>query len=452
MFTARWNSVEIARSASCISVENTHYFPPDTVDCSCLTPGEGESVCEWKGGTARYFDIHADGQVNRSAAWSYPKTGARAKAIEGWFGFWKGVEVQWEGAGPPAVQTLDHALPNAGRALGAKTVQWRPHLTWLPTEGPFAGYLIPEQAIAVDVIADPGPADKARILSMTRDRARSTVAAANAERAAGRPAPRYLAVWGSADPSPAALSALARGHSVLDLFDTPEVIEATGAVVPRHLSSRAPRSGRVLSVNVGRIASLRQGDKEVLSAIRKQPVRGPLRATGVNLDGDDQADRTVHGGRDKAIYAFPHEHYARWKDAFSKIDFSPGTMGENLTVDGLDERTLIVGDRYRCGTAELMVTQPRLPCFKFVMRLGDSQAARYMTTSGFTGFYLAIVREGTLQAGDELEWIEGPEDGITVHEIVRLYVEKTKDPALIQKALDTPALPEDWKTWLKERR
>lgn len=208
---------------------------------------------------------------------------------------------------------------------------------------------------------------------------------------------------------------------------------------------------KLLSVNVGPVREIDWNGRPVATGIFKTPVQGPVRARGVNLEGDDQADRRVHGGPDKAVYAFPSEHYPAWRQAFPEIELTWGAFGENLTTRGLLESDVRIGERFRCGTAELTVTQPRMPCYKFAIRLGDNRVLKHMLDTGHTGFYFAIAREGQLQAGDALERLDGPEDGLTVAALSRLYHGRETDAAALRDAADAPGLPPSWRAWLAQR-
>jgi len=167
----------------------------------------------------------------------------------------------------------------------------------------------------------------------------------------------------------------------------------------------------LLGVQVGKAAPLAVGDRSVLSGIRKHSVTGPVEVRPLGLEGDEQADLTVHGGLSKAVYAHPIEHYAFWRERRRTLglpdDLPFGSLGENLTVQGLLETSLFVGDCLRFPGCELRVTQPRRPCYKFVAFIGDPQAARKMVQSGFSGFYLAVDRPGQIEAGQSFELVAG---------------------------------------------
>jgi MOSC domain-containing protein YiiM len=173
---------------------------------------------------------------------------------------------------------------------------------------------------------------------------------------------------------------------------------------------------KILSVNIGRAAKLAIGppqqQRHVLSAIVKTPASGPVQLGKMGLAGDEQADLSVHGGLDKAVYAYPSEHYPFWQQrlqaARRPFDLTAGAFGENLTLQGVLEADIWVGDRLHCGDAVLQVTEPRTPCFKFNLRLGFSHAAQLMVQSGYSGFYLRVVQTGSLQAGASLALLPGP--------------------------------------------
>ncbi|WP_151632569.1 MOSC domain-containing protein [Noviherbaspirillum aerium] len=176
---------------------------------------------------------------------------------------------------------------------------------------------------------------------------------------------------------------------------------------------------RVLSVNVGTVGDLfvRQSDamRRVATGIHKQPLDGPVAVGRIGLAGDEQADLTVHGGLNKAVYAYPSEHYAFWlaqRTAALKREeaLAPGAMGENLTIQGLLENDVWIGDRLRIGSTLLQVTEPRHPCYKFNAKMGFGHAAKIMLQSGYSGFYLRVVETGEIAAGDAIALIAGPRE------------------------------------------
>jgi len=210
-------------------------------------------------------------------------------------------------------------------------------------------------------------------------------------------------------------------------------------------------SAKVISVNVGGVREVAWQGRTVATGIFKTPVDGPVGARGVNLEGDDQADRTVHGGPEKAVYGFPSEHYPAWRKAFPEIALTWGAFGENLTTQGLLEPDVCVGDRFRVGSVELTVTQPRMPCYKFAIRLGDPRVLRHMIDTGHTGFYFAIAREGVLQAGDAMEKLSRPDGALRVAELTRLYHSRDADAPALRAAADAPGLPRVWRDALLHR-
>jgi MOSC domain-containing protein YiiM len=174
---------------------------------------------------------------------------------------------------------------------------------------------------------------------------------------------------------------------------------------------------KVLHVNRGVARDTLINGRHVMTAIAKQPVEGPVRVKQLGLEGDEQADPSVHGGISKAVYAYPHEHHAFWQTVRAQARVSlwddpvpPGLFGENLTVQGLSEDRLWIGDRLRLPGCVLAVSEPRLPCFKFNAAMGFSQASKMMAQSGFCGSYLAVIETGTVTAGDAIELIPGPRE------------------------------------------
>ena len=197
--------------------------------------------------------------------------------------------------------------------------------------------------------------------------------------------------------------------------------------------------GRVVSVNVGRPRqiSVRRG-RPLMSSIFKAPVDGRVRAAGTSLEGDVQADRRVHGGADKAVYAYASEDIAWWAGLLSRDDMGPGSFGENLTTEGIDLTHAVVGERWRVADVELEVSQPRLPCAKLGIRFGDGRMVKAFAHASRPGAYLRIVREGTIGAGDEVEVLHRPHHGVTVELVSRALL---LEPALQPQAARAPELP-----------
>jgi MOSC domain-containing protein YiiM len=205
---------------------------------------------------------------------------------------------------------------------------------------------------------------------------------------------------------------------------------------------------RLLSVNVGRPRQVhvRRG-RPIHSAIGKAPVEGRVRVEGVNLAGDDQADRRVHGGPDKAVYAYAIEDTRWWEGELGR-ELAPGMFGENLTTEGVDVTGAVIGERWRVGSVELEVCQPRQPCFKLGLRFGDPLMLRRFAHASRPGAYLRIVREGELGAGDAVEILSRPEHGITVGLVGDAIL---LDDDLAARAAQAPELPASLAAWLRER-
>ena len=208
---------------------------------------------------------------------------------------------------------------------------------------------------------------------------------------------------------------------------------------------------QIVSVNVSRPRIVTRGGRRIRTAIFKQPVEGPVQLRTLNLDGDRQADLRVHGGPSKAAYAYLVEHYAFWRAEFPGMTLPWGMFGENFTAEWMAEDGVHIGDRFRVGSAEVMVTEPRVPCYKLAMKFGRPDMIKRFLASGRTGFYLAVVREGTVQSGDPIELVERDPRGVTVAEVIRLYAHNGADPDLLARALRAPALPERWKAHFLSR-
>jgi MOSC domain-containing protein YiiM len=177
---------------------------------------------------------------------------------------------------------------------------------------------------------------------------------------------------------------------------------------------------RLVSVNIStpREIGASRG-KPVFSAILKKPVQGPVSVRWANLEGDRQADPAVHGGERKAVYAYPAEHYEYWRKKFPDMDLPWGSLGENLTTEGLLEVAVHSGDVFEIGTAQLAVTQPRLPCFKLGIRFGTATIIKTFLESERTGFYLQVLREGQIRAGDEIKQVSASPGSETITQMVR---------------------------------
>ena len=208
---------------------------------------------------------------------------------------------------------------------------------------------------------------------------------------------------------------------------------------------------QVISVNLGLPRPVTWHGKTVETGIWKSPVAGRVAVVGHNLVGDRQADLSVHGGADKSVYAYPSEHYPWWRGELPGVELPWGAFGENLTVEGLREDRVRIGDRFLIGSAELMVTQPRMPCFKLGIKFDRPQMVKEFLKSERSGFYFTVVREGEVGAGDAIELTRQDERGMTVTDIVRLYVADDPDPAQLRRASEVAALPESWREHFLEK-
>jgi MOSC domain-containing protein YiiM len=208
---------------------------------------------------------------------------------------------------------------------------------------------------------------------------------------------------------------------------------------------------KLLSINVGLPREVKWRGKAVRTSIFKAPVAGRVRVTKLNLRGDEQSDLSVHGGKDKAVYAYPSEHYAFWRGELPGVEFPLGAFGENLTTEGLLEGGVHIGDRFRAGSCELIVTQPRMPCFKLGIRFDRADMVKRFLHSGRTGFYFAVLKEGDVAAGDSIDLVAQDDSRITVSDVVRLYAEDGADQALLRRAAELSALPDSWREYFRER-
>jgi MOSC domain-containing protein YiiM len=208
---------------------------------------------------------------------------------------------------------------------------------------------------------------------------------------------------------------------------------------------------RVISLCVGLPREVDWHGRIVLTSIFKTPVKNRLRVTGVNLEGDRQSDLTVHGGVNKAVYAYPSEHYEYWRRQLPDTDLPWGVFGENLTTEGLLETDVRIGDRIRVGSAEFVVTQPRLPCFKLGIRLGRPDILKQFLQSGRSGFYLAVKAEGYVGPGDSIELIAKANEGLSVADVINSYTADEPNQELLRRATVSSILPEFWKDHFRKR-
>lgn len=211
---------------------------------------------------------------------------------------------------------------------------------------------------------------------------------------------------------------------------------------------------KVVSVNVGLPQETEWHGRSATTGIYKEPVEGRIVLRRLNLDGDRQADLSVHGGEHKAAYCYPIEHHGYWKNELPGQKLTMGNFGENFTTEGLLEDSVHLGDRWAIGSAETVVTQPRLPCFKLGIRFQSDGMVKHFLDSRRTGFYLAVLRGGDVGAGDEIKMIARDPNAVTVSEITRLYIAKRyseEDLISVRRALRVAALPQSWKEYFRER-
>src|ERR1700730_978775 len=196
---------------------------------------------------------------------------------------------------------------------------------------------------------------------------------------------------------------------------------------------------KILSVNVGL-------PREVT-----WQVKAPVMMRTLNLDGDQQADLTVHGGVNKAVYVYPSEHYGHWRAELPGVDLPWGMFGENFTTEGLLEEAVYIGDRFRIGETEVMATEPRMPCYKLGIKFGRADIINRFLASRRTGFYFAVVREGMVGAGDAVRLIGREQADISVADITRLYAFERDDAKALHRAIEVEALPESWKSYFQHQ-
>jgi MOSC domain-containing protein YiiM len=205
--------------------------------------------------------------------------------------------------------------------------------------------------------------------------------------------------------------------------------------------------GRVVSVNVGRPRTVEWLGRQVTSAIWKSPVEGSVPVRGDNLDGDDQADRRVHGGPDKAVYAYAVEDYAWWRDELGDgVELGPATFGENLTTEGVDPARAVIGERWRVGSAVLEVCQPRFPCAKLGMRMGDAAFVERFEQARRSGAYLRIVAAGEVRAGDPVTLLSRPDHDLRIVDLVDLLPVQDAPADLLVRVIANADVPERFRT------
>lgn len=208
---------------------------------------------------------------------------------------------------------------------------------------------------------------------------------------------------------------------------------------------------KLISVNVGLPREVTWKGKTVTTGIFKTAVDGPNELRRHNLEGDKQADLSVHGGPTKAAYVYPLQHYEYWRKELPELDYPWGSFGENFTVEGIDEETVTIGDEFRIGGAKVIVTEPRMPCSKLGIRFGRADMVKRFLSSQRTGFYFGVVEEGRVQAGDELELLKKHPDQLSVADVTRLYSTEKTNEKLLKKAISVLALPQGWRGYFEHQ-
>ena len=207
---------------------------------------------------------------------------------------------------------------------------------------------------------------------------------------------------------------------------------------------------KLLSVNVSLPKQVPYQGKIITTGIFKEPVSDRVMVHALNIQGDGQADRKVHGGRDMAVYAYPFEHYEFWEETLGRSGFPFGQFGENLTVEGLTEETVRIGDVFRVGGALLQVTQPRIPCYKLALRMGEgADFPKRFQDSGRLGFYLRVIEEGEIGAGDLIERVDTDGWSLTIAEFIHSYLHKSHNPDSLRRMLASRGLGDAWRIYLE---
>ena len=208
---------------------------------------------------------------------------------------------------------------------------------------------------------------------------------------------------------------------------------------------------RVISVNVGLPKKIKFGKETVTTSIFKNPIKHRVKLYTLNLEGDKQADLTVHGGVDKAVYSYPSEHYKFWKKEIKDFEYSWGTFGENLTTEGLLEDVVNIGDQFQIGSAKVIATQPRMPCYKLAVRFGRMDIIRRFMASERSGIYFKVVQEGEIGVEDKIELIKSDENKVTIRDIVRLQTNGGRDTEMMNQAIKVRDLPDGWRNYFMEK-
>ena len=204
---------------------------------------------------------------------------------------------------------------------------------------------------------------------------------------------------------------------------------------------------KLISMNVGLPRDVIWKGRKVTTGIFKEPVAGRVRLRKLNLDGDRQADLAVHGGPEKAVYAYPSEHYAAWRSELGRPELTWGMFGENFTTDGMLENKTNIGDTFQIGSALVMVTQPRMPCYKLGIKFGRDEMLKLFLKSLRSGFYFSVLEEGEVAAEDEIKLVARDPNNVTIEDITKLYSTERDNDELKRRAIEVEALPSSWRNY-----
>ena len=208
---------------------------------------------------------------------------------------------------------------------------------------------------------------------------------------------------------------------------------------------------KILSINVSLPEEIDFEGQKVTTGIFKKPIEGRIMLRTLNLDGGKQADLTVHGGPDKAVYAYPIEHYEFWRKVYPDMEMPNGMFGENFTIEGLMESEVSVGDAFEIGSSKVIATQPRMPCYKLGVKFGRMDVLKKFLASGRSGIYFKVLEEGEVGAGDSIVRIKNDTNRVGIGDIVRLYASDREDIKTMLRAVKVEALPEGWKHYFYEQ-
>jgi len=208
-------------------------------------------------------------------------------------------------------------------------------------------------------------------------------------------------------------------------------------------------SMKLISVNVGLPREVEWNGSTVTTGFFKSPVKGPVSVRRLNIDGDQQADLTVHGGESKAVYVYPSEHYEFWRNELPDMELPWGMFGENFSTEGLFEESVNIGDHFKIGTAEFMVSEPRMPCYKLNVRFGRPDMVKRFMASRRSGFYFRVSKEGEVSPGDTIESLSTDKHGVSVADVITLYAFDRGNFDLWKKVLKAEALPEGWQSYFR---